>query len=70
MAHSLRLKVIAEGVETERQLALLTQNHCDEMQGYLFSKQVDATACARLLKERKSLSLDMLSHDAAINTSA
>jgi ActR/RegA family two-component response regulator len=60
MAHSLRLKVIAEGVETEGQLALLLQNGCDEMQGYLFSKPVDAAACARLLQDNASLALDKL----------
>ena len=34
MAHNLRLKVVAEGVETEGQIALLVANHCDEMLGY------------------------------------
>ncbi|CAM3445826.1 putative bifunctional diguanylate cyclase/phosphodiesterase [Marinicrinis lubricantis] len=37
MAHHLKLKVIAEGVETEEQLKYLTQNKCNEVQGYLFS---------------------------------
>jgi PAS domain S-box-containing protein/diguanylate cyclase (GGDEF)-like protein len=62
MAHSLRLRVIAEGVETEGQLALLMQNDCDEMQGYLFSKPLDAAACARLLQDGRSLALDKLVH--------
>ncbi len=40
LAHSLRLKVVAEGVETEEQSRLLRLLNCDEMQGYLFSKPV------------------------------
>ncbi len=40
LAHSLKLKVVAEGVETEEQQRLLRLLDCDEMQGYLFSKPV------------------------------
>ena len=40
LAHSLRLKVVAEGVETEAQAGLLRQLRCDEMQGFLFSRPV------------------------------
>jgi EAL domain-containing protein (putative c-di-GMP-specific phosphodiesterase class I) len=42
LAHSLKLKVVAEGVETEEQSRLLRLLSCDEMQGYLFSKPVPA----------------------------
>jgi EAL domain-containing protein (putative c-di-GMP-specific phosphodiesterase class I) len=42
LAHSLKLKVVAEGVETEEQSRLLRLLKCDEMQGYLFSKPVPA----------------------------
>ncbi|OGB32893.1 MAG: diguanylate cyclase [Burkholderiales bacterium RIFCSPLOWO2_12_FULL_61_40] len=38
LAHALKLKVVAEGVETEEQAQLLRLLNCDEMQGYLFSK--------------------------------
>lgn len=40
LAHSLQLKVVAEGVETDKQSSLLRLLKCDEMQGYLFSKPV------------------------------
>jgi EAL domain-containing protein (putative c-di-GMP-specific phosphodiesterase class I) len=38
VAHSLKLKVTAEGVETAEQLSLLRKMNCDEIQGYLISK--------------------------------
>ncbi len=38
MGHSLKIKVAAEGVETEEQLALLKSQGCDEVQGYYYSK--------------------------------
>ena len=40
LAHALKMKVVAEGVETEEQLRLLRLLGCDEMQGYLFSRAV------------------------------
>jgi len=40
LAHSLNLKVVAEGVETEEQSSLLRLLRCNEMQGFLFSKPV------------------------------
>jgi len=51
LAHSLRLEVVAEGVETEEQLSSLRQLGCDYMQGFLFSKPVDAEAAGELYKE-------------------
>jgi diguanylate cyclase (GGDEF)-like protein/PAS domain S-box-containing protein len=48
MAHSLRLRVVAEGVETAAQYRFLQEHQCDEMQGYFFSKPVDAPSLVRL----------------------
>lgn len=52
MAHSLRLRVIAEGVETHEQYRFLEEHHCDEMQGHYFSKPVNAATIAHLLAGR------------------
>ncbi|OQW93298.1 MAG: hypothetical protein BWK79_11855, partial [Beggiatoa sp. IS2] len=49
MAHSLRLTVIAEGVEDTQQLALLRSQHCEIAQGYLFSPPVPAENITALL---------------------
>lgn len=49
MAHSLKLNVIAEGVETEEQLRFLRQLGCNEIQGYYISKPVPAEEATRLL---------------------
>lgn len=50
LAHNLRLKVIAEGVETSAQLDYLRRQGCDEAQGYYFSRPIPATDFARLLE--------------------
>ena len=55
MAHSLQMKVLAEGVETEGQLALLIANRCDQMQGFYFSGPISAEAMGTLLSERTAL---------------
>ena len=49
LGQKLNLKVIAEGVETEAQVAFLRENHCDELQGYHFSRPVVADAIPALL---------------------
>ena len=60
MAHSLRLKVVAEGVETEEQAKLLQLLRCDQMQGYLISKAVPkeemtGLCCARQRSDERAL---------------
>jgi EAL domain-containing protein (putative c-di-GMP-specific phosphodiesterase class I) len=51
MARSLGLSVIAEGVETAAQLALLAAEGCNYYQGYLCAPAVDAVALARLVAQ-------------------
>jgi diguanylate cyclase (GGDEF)-like protein/PAS domain S-box-containing protein len=50
LGQKLNLRVIAEGVETDAQLAFLRDNNCDEMQGYLFSKPALPEEIAKMLK--------------------
>jgi EAL domain-containing protein (putative c-di-GMP-specific phosphodiesterase class I) len=64
MAHSLRLTVVAEGVETEEQLAFLRQIGCDQMQGFLFSRPVDVAEFEAMLR-RGALLLPQEQRDAA-----
>ena len=49
LAHALRLKVCAEGVETEAQASVLRLLRCDEMQGYLIGRPVPLEALTLLL---------------------
>ena len=52
MAKALNLKVIAEGVETQAQMDLLFSRHCDELQGYYFSRPLPADDVARFISDR------------------
>ena len=55
MAHSLHLQVVAEGVETEAQLAFLTHHRCDQMQGYYFSRPIPVPEVEHMLRSGRSL---------------
>ena len=55
MGHSLRLKVIAEGVEQAEQLEILAEQGCDEVQGYHFSRPLPADEFAELLRQQPYL---------------
>ncbi|HKB63344.1 MAG TPA: EAL domain-containing protein [Burkholderiales bacterium] len=57
LAQNLRLNVVAEGVETEAQLAFLCLNGCDEMQGYLFARPTTGEECGRMLGEGRKLAI-------------
>ncbi|PTU02439.1 diguanylate cyclase [Pseudomonas sp. HMWF031] len=52
MAHGLSLKVVAEGVERQEQLEFLKQEHCDEVQGYLISRPIEAQGLAVMLRDQ------------------
>ncbi len=49
LAHNLKMKVVAEGVEMQDQLVYLKTAGCDEVQGYFFSRPVEAAAAESLL---------------------
>lgn len=53
MARSLKLKVIAEGVETAEQLAFLREHACDQIQGYYFSRPLPPEEFAALLERER-----------------
>ncbi|MYM84759.1 EAL domain-containing protein [Duganella sp. FT50W] len=58
LAHNLNMRVIAEGVETREQVQFLTDRGCDEMQGYYYSRPLNAEGFAALVREGRNL-LDM-----------
>jgi diguanylate cyclase (GGDEF)-like protein len=58
LAHSLRLEVVAEGVETDAQLHFLESHGCDQVQGYRFSPPVAAAEMATLLRNPERLFTD------------
>jgi diguanylate cyclase (GGDEF)-like protein/PAS domain S-box-containing protein len=56
MAHSLGLKVVAEGVETEAQMSFLAANACDEIQGYYLARPLTAADCGKWLQQAQHVS--------------
>ncbi|WP_255448485.1 EAL domain-containing protein [Telmatospirillum sp. J64-1] len=57
MAHALKLKVVAEGVEVVEQLEFLRRLGCDQMQGYFFSRPLPADAMEELFRSGRRLPL-------------
>ncbi|MGF7032092.1 diguanylate cyclase (GGDEF)-like protein [Paenibacillus mucilaginosus] len=55
MSHRLKIKSLAEGVETQEQLDFLVAQGCDKIQGYLFSKPIPADAFETMIKENRQL---------------
>ncbi|QXX75839.1 EAL domain-containing protein [Methylovirgula sp. HY1] len=55
LGHSLNISVVAEGVETEEQLALLRGEGCDEIQGYLFGRPMPAARFVDLVRRESGL---------------
>ena len=59
MAHHMHMKVTAEGVETEAQVALLNELGCDQMQGYYYGKPMPADrVAAELLSQYKTWAVE------------
>ncbi|MFD2366960.1 EAL domain-containing protein [Pseudoduganella sp. GCM10020061] len=54
MAHSMQLRVVAEGVESEGQWAYLQRHHCDEIQGFHFSRALPARELAELVLRNRA----------------
>jgi diguanylate cyclase (GGDEF)-like protein/PAS domain S-box-containing protein len=58
LAHTLKMEVIAEGVETAEQLAYLRRHGCDQIQGYYFSRPLALVALEQLLHEGRGLPVE------------
>lgn len=62
LAQSLKIEVVAEGVETVEQLKFLSEMGCNRIQGYVFSRPLTAEGALRLLNEGKGLDLIISKH--------
>ncbi len=58
MAHSLRLKVVAEGAETEKEITVLKQLGCDAVQGYVFAKPMPAEDIRPFIEKSEFLKIE------------
>jgi EAL domain-containing protein (putative c-di-GMP-specific phosphodiesterase class I) len=63
MARALDLRVIAEGVETEEQLAFLRREHCAEMQGFLYSQPLTSIEFEEALRAMRRFPITAASAD-------
>ena len=70
LAHGLRLKVVAEGVENQAQVDLLKDMGCELAQGYLYSKPIAAEAIEQLLRDNNAACIAATRSKAAASTSA
>jgi diguanylate cyclase (GGDEF)-like protein/PAS domain S-box-containing protein len=60
LAHSLDLRVVAEGVETPEQMRYLLKQGCDEVQGFYFSRPQSAAQISAMLQQQSRLQLESL----------
>lgn len=58
MAHTLQLKVLAEGVETTAQRAFLSAHGCDSVQGFLYSRALEPEAFQRYIGQPRLMAVD------------
>lgn len=63
MAHRLKLRVTAEGVETKAQQAFLKAKRCDEIQGYYFSRPISPQQIAELLKKQEAMRAEVMNRE-------
>ena len=70
LAHGLRLKVVAEGVETQAHVELLKEIGCELAQGYLYSKPVPAEAIEELLRKNRAANVPVMRAKSASSTFA
>ena len=68
MAHSLKLEVVAEGVEIQAQMEFLRRNGCDHMQGHYFSEALAPADIEQLLRDDKRLPPSVGAAQAPVNT--